>query len=1433
MGPNLLSADASRPGTITNEGLAAAVEQAANGIVITDTAGIIQYVNPAFTEMTGYSLGDAVGHHTRLLKSGRQPRSMYEELWKTITSGLVWQGELINRRKDGSLYTEELRIAPVRGAGGQVSGYIAVKQDITARRAAEEMHSLLAAIVESSEDAVFSCSRQGVILSWNRGAETLYGRTPEEMIGRHVAMIVPLGQALRMGRLFIRVLRGEVVSQLPGLALHMDGREIPVLGTGSPVRNATGEIVAVSVVLRDVSARNQADDARALLSLIVDSSEDAIKGVNPRGTIVSWNRGAEKLFGYTKAEAIGQPIELLCPPERHEEMQRNFAIVMNGGAVSPADTVRLAKDGRRVEVSLSISSIVNSQGKIVGASAIARDISERKQAESRLRESEARFRGVFEHAPYGMAVCKTSGEILRANSALCDMLGYSEPQLRATTWKDLTHPEDYWHTLDAIDAAHRTSGFCSSYEKRYIHRSGKTVWARIKVSSIHDTGGPVYTITHVEDVTEQKRAEDALRESEERFRSMADGCPAILWVTGADGRNTFVNQKWRGFFGIGAEQAAAGAWNSLVHPDDAAGYIGAFQRAVALKAPFQAEARVRRADGVWRLIGSYAQPRLSESGEYMGHVGLSSDITDRRANDQALQFQLSLTRAIQEVSLDGILVVSHENRVVSHNRRFIDEIWHLNLPEIPYDVPDYQDGDRPPLVLSAVLGKVKDPESFLKRIGELNSEPDSKDHCEVELKDGRILERYSTGLRSDSGAGLGRVWTFRDITARKQAEIALQRSEEKFRQLAENMGEVFWMMNGACDEILYISPAYEQVWECSCASLYQNPMAWIESIHPEDRAQAMAIFARQAQGERIDSEYRILTPAGIKWIRDRAFPVHDADGRVIRIAGIAEDITAQKRYEAELIVAREAAEAASKAKSRFLANMSHEIRTPMNGVLGMIQLLLESELTPEQHRFAEVANTSGRTLMGLIDDILDLSKIEARKIDIESLSFDLRQTVDDVFRMLEAQASAKGIRLDWRVSPEIPSLVKGDPGRLRQVLTNLAANAIKFTGQGEVKLSAELADQSENAATVRFSLADTGIGIPAEKAASLFSPFTQADASTTRRYGGTGLGLVISKQLVELMGGTISFESREGEGTTFRFTVVFGAGDRNSSGEAQHDRRLAAGRSRKSDPRPKAAGVRILLAEDNATNRIVALAQLKKLGYDADAVTDGAQAVESVQRGRYDLVLMDCQMPVMDGYEATRRIRRSAHSTIPIIALTASAMGGDREPCIAAGMSDYLTKPVDLDRLDEVLAKWLPARQAPCPASHCGPVAQVSDERVFDEDAFLDRMMGDRQLAGIVLKGFLEDAPAQLRSLSERVAANDVAGVRLHAHTLKGAAAAVSAEHLRAVAQAIEEGVKTGQLDHCAELAPRAEGEFDRFRDKVALAGWAPGRSRPRRGSET
>jgi PAS domain S-box-containing protein len=510
------------------------------------------------------------------------------------------------------------------------------------------------------------------------------------------------------------------------------------------------------------------------------------------------------------------------------------------------------------------------------------------------------------------------------------------------------------------------------------------------------------------------------------------------------------------------------------------------------------------------------------------------------------------------------------------------------------------------------------------------------------------------------------------------------------------------------------------------------------------------------------------------------------------------------------------AEEASRAKSAFLATMSHEIRTPMNGVIGMADLLLDTTLSAVQRHYAQIVKSSGSSLLALINDILDFSKIEAGKLELERIGFDLRDLLGSCCEAIEIQVKAKGLSLVFSMDPDVPSILLGDPARLRQILTNLIGNAVKFTERGEIEIRCTRVTGASGSFVLRFSVKDSGIGIPEEKQRHLFQKFTQVDASTTRQYGGTGLGLAISKQLAELMGGEIGVDSRIGAGTTFWFTAAFDRQSEGGSLDAIGGTLRKLQDSRKSLD-PDSLGARILLAEDLPVNQEVAVGLLGKLGFDSVRVcSDGKAVIRTLEKELFDLVLMDMRMPEMDGLEATAIIRDGDSAVlqhgIPIVAMTANAMAEDRAICLAAGMNDHLPKPISPESLARMLEKWLRGDLAELGA----PVARTAPSKgagmdggaVFDYEKMLERMLGDEVLAKTVMGAFLDEMPGLVETLDRSVRDGDPHGIELYAHSIKGAAANFSMERLRGVAGGIETAGKNGALAVAHAALPDLELEF-------------------------
>jgi PAS domain S-box-containing protein len=532
-------------------------------------------------------------------------------------------------------------------------------------------------------------------------------------------------------------------------------------------------------------------------------------------------------------------------------------------------------------------------------------------------------------------------------------------------------------------------------------------------------------------------------------------------------------------------------------------------------------------------------------------------------------------------------------------------------------------------------------------------------------------------------------------------------------------GEVNGLVGGAIDVASECQAALHRTSETLDAIIQASPIAIVtldlegrvttwnpaaERMHgwseEEVLGQPLPVLPEEMQQDIVEVQNRVLAQGGVTNLEHPSFrkdgssvdaslsaaPLHNHRGEVTGAVYLVADVTEQKRTQRALERAKEEAEAASRAKSEFLANMSHEIRTPMNGVLGMTELALGTELTGEQREYLNCAKTSGESLLRLLNDILDFSKIEAGKLVLSAEDFDLRAGLADVMRAMAVRAQQKGLELTYAVDGGVPKILSGDFQRLRQMLVNLIDNSIKFTPAGEVSVRVRAAAQQGGEVCLEFSVADTGIGIPHDKQAEIFEAFTQADGSITRRFGGTGLGLSISSQLARLMGGSIGLESAPGAGSTFHLSLPFGVPGRAPAERVEPESKAtttaAAAGSRQG---------RVLLVEDNAVNRGLVVRLLEKRGFTVATASDGVEALEFYRKQVFDLILMDVQMPRMDGLEASARIRQCESEDgghVPIVALTAHAMNGDRERCLEAGMDEYVSKPIHFqelfDKIDQV-----------------------------------------------------------------------------------------------------------------------------------------------------
>jgi PAS domain S-box-containing protein len=946
------------------------------------------------------------------------------------------------------------------------------------------------------------------------------------------------------------------------------------------------------------------------------------------------------------------------------------------------------------------------------------ELMERNRIEAALVESEQLYHSQFSgNSSVMLFVDPADGTIIDANAAASSYYGFTREQLVAMHIFEInTLPST--NIREEMNSVSKGTGKLFQFQHRLADGSLRDV--EVSTSKV-PFGGRTVLHSIIYDTTERKLADRALKESEEKLRAIIETSPDPIGVFDANGNIEMMNPAACVTFGYETTEEMAGI-NALEFymPEDHVSAAAMIQKLWASGRVQNAEFRLLRKNGTWFYSEFSCSALYDANGKPLRLIAITRDITERKQAEEALRVSEDRFKQLAEVFPETIFETDITGTVTYANEHGLDQFG--------YTAEDFASGKNvydlvAPQDRAAVRGRVEE------RIK-------GGDHGYIEYlalrKDGSTFQ--AMGLSSPiitDGIPAGIRGFILDISKRKEAEHEMEKLSNRLWLAAQAGGIGIWDFDVVNNRLIWDEQMY-RLYGITADQFSGAYEAWRAGLHPEDEVRGDEDIQLALRGEKdFNTEFRVVWPDGsIHIIRAFAQVHRDASGQALRMIGTNWDITMQKHAESALREANRTledattranelalqAQKANNAKGEFLANMSHEIRTPMNGVIGMTGLLLDTELTNEQRKYAEVVRVSGESLLGLINDILDFSKIEAKKLDMEMLDFNLSTVLDDFAAALAMRANEKGLELVCAADPDVPTMLKGDPGRLRQILTNLTGNAVKFTHTGEVAVRVALVEKNEHDVLLRFSVRDTGIGIAENKIDLLFATFSQVDASITREYGGTGLGLVISKQLAELMGGRIGVNSQEGIGTEFWFTsrlnlsVVTTLAKSSMpdirNGDAAKPASLPiASRHSKNAIANMFAGrpERILLAEDNITNQQVAMGILKKLGLRADAVANGAEAVNALESLPYDLVLMDVQMPVMDGFEATKKIRNSkvkssvdgvrSISHIPIIAMTAHAMQGDRERALEAGMNDYLTKPVSPVALAEALSKWLPKEE--------------------------------------------------------------------------------------------------------------------------------------------
>lgn len=1121
---------------------------------------------------------------------------------------------------------------------------------------------------------------------------------------------------------------------------------------------------------------------------ILNEIEEGFYEVDLEGSFTFCNASMCKMIGYRPGQVLGMNYRTFMDGEGEKRVFDVFnRVFRTGEPQKDFDYELIRKDGSRVPVEVSVSLIRDSNGQPAGFRGLARDIAARKRAEEALRKSEEKFRLIVENIRDIYFRCDLEGRLVMLSRSALAKLGYDSfdeliGRHVAQLYEDLSQREPYLRAM-------QEHGFVDDYWVRIRKKNGTPVDVSVSSSFCYDDhGNPVGIEGIIRDITERRKMEEEIGKLADIFRNTRTGM-----VTSVCDRLDVMNPAYAEMHGYTIEELA-GRPAADVIAEDAREVFAEHIRKAMEKGHHIFELEHVRRDGTRFPALHDITVKRDERGNVLYRIANIQDLTEQKRTEERLWESENRYRLLIENAPDGIFVQT-QGRLVYLNRAAL-RIFGAECPE--------------ELIGSSLFDRIHPGcrASARERTRILNEEKRQVPRQDqVYLKmDGTPVDVSVAPVPIHYEGRDGALVFVRDITERRRMEDKLRRSEARFRLMADNIHDLIWTMDLKMN-LTYVSPSMRTMYGYSPEEA--RGIRFEQMLTPDSASKVLDLYmvikglikqgtlTGKGFSETLVLEH-VRKDGSIFWGETQVSIAVENDGLIVGIQAVTRDITERKRAEV-LTKEKEMADMANRAKSEFLARMSHEIRTPLNGIIGMTELCLGQDPDETIRDLLQTIYGEARNLSGIIHDILDLAKIEAGKMVLEESPFDLAELLRSVTDGFALRARQQGLGFTAYLAPDIPTGLNGDATRLRQVLVNLIGNALKFTPKGEVSVTGELVRDLGDRVMIQFSVSDTGIGIPPDRQQKIFEAFEQADGSTTRTYGGTGLGVAIAREIVKMMGGEIGVVSEPGEGSTFWFTVAIRKNQARLMRKEPATHRPAS----ESAGHEPLKGRRILLVDDYEINREVARKHLEAGGHVVALAGNGQEAIDAFGRGGYDLIFMDIQMPVMDGIEAAKAIRvleksRGGASRTPIVALTAHAVRDYIDASLQAGMDDYLIKPVFRQDLLVKVQQWVdsgpaaiepgapsPAAPAPGPGSAAEPM---------DFARALEEFEGNREFLMGLLEKFLANVRNQLETLHEALDRADAELLRREAHAIKGGAANLAAAELSSAAAELEKTAKSGAL---------------------------------------